>query len=252
MIDYNKGKIYKIEPINSLDEGDVYYGSTTKATLAERMASHRYDYKYFQDGKRDFVSSYELFEKYGIENCQIYLIENYPCKTKDELRAREGSFIKNNKCVNQVIAGRGMKEWYQDNKERVTKMKREYYNNNKETMQKYKKEYKITHCDQVKKQNAQYYEKNKEIINEKHRFYLLNNKEKRKSYARNFYQENKVSILEKQKASYFSKNKDKIECACGVHIAKGGLNEHLQTKKHNDRMQYIKINLNKNNYLCFY
>ena len=30
MVNYNNGKIYKIEPIVDHDEGDIYFGSTTK------------------------------------------------------------------------------------------------------------------------------------------------------------------------------------------------------------------------------
>ena len=39
MIDYSRGKLYKIEPICEHPEGDIYIGSTTKKTLAERMAN---------------------------------------------------------------------------------------------------------------------------------------------------------------------------------------------------------------------
>ena len=31
----------------------------------------------------------KLFEKYGVENCKIILIEKYPCNDKDDLVARE-------------------------------------------------------------------------------------------------------------------------------------------------------------------
>jgi hypothetical protein len=32
--------------------------------------------------------------KYGIENCKIELVEAYPCENKEELRKREGYWIK--------------------------------------------------------------------------------------------------------------------------------------------------------------
>ena len=41
---YNKGKIYKIEPICDHDEGDIYIGSTTKDYLSQRMVFHKGDY----------------------------------------------------------------------------------------------------------------------------------------------------------------------------------------------------------------
>ena len=93
--DYANGRIYKIEPICEHDENEVYYGSTCQL-LCKRMNKHRSDYKYWLNKKRDKTSSYELFEKYGVENCKIYLVELYPCETKEELLAREGYYIKNN------------------------------------------------------------------------------------------------------------------------------------------------------------
>ena len=106
MVDYSKSKIYKIEPINSEDEGDVYIGSTTKDTLAQRMTKHRCDYKYWKivNNQKTYKCSYNLFEKYGLENCSIFLIEQFSCKSKDELRTREGFYIKTIKCINKNIA----------------------------------------------------------------------------------------------------------------------------------------------------
>jgi len=38
MPNYQLSKIYKIVPLNSEDDADIYIGSTTKNTLAERMS----------------------------------------------------------------------------------------------------------------------------------------------------------------------------------------------------------------------
>ena len=35
MVNYNNGKIYKIEPVNG-EEGDIYIGSTTKEYLSSQ------------------------------------------------------------------------------------------------------------------------------------------------------------------------------------------------------------------------
>ena len=51
MINYNNGKIYKIEPING-EDGDIYIGSTTKEFLSQRLATHRGEYKqYLKKGR---------------------------------------------------------------------------------------------------------------------------------------------------------------------------------------------------------
>ena len=65
-MDYQKTKIYKIIS----DVGDkIYIGSTTKDTLAKRMAEHRSCYKRWKAGLCGKTMSYELFDEYGIENC---------------------------------------------------------------------------------------------------------------------------------------------------------------------------------------
>jgi hypothetical protein len=88
MPDYTKGKIYKI--IANTDEEHIpYIGSTIKKYLSQRFSIHRANYLNYKTGKTNFTSSYTLFDKYGVENCKIILIENYSCATKDELHARE-------------------------------------------------------------------------------------------------------------------------------------------------------------------
>jgi hypothetical protein len=93
MTNYQNGKIYKIECING-EEGDIYIGSTAKQYLSQRMDKHRTSYKLWKEGKASYVSAYDLFDTYGVENCSILLIEVCPCDLKDELRAREGFHIK--------------------------------------------------------------------------------------------------------------------------------------------------------------
>ena len=90
MTNYNNGKIYKIIVNNTDEEYDPYIGSTTKKYLSQRMTSHKGDYKRYNNGKQNHkMASFTLFDKYGIENCEIVLIENFPCNSKDELRSRE-------------------------------------------------------------------------------------------------------------------------------------------------------------------
>ena len=128
MVNYNNGKIYKIEPICNHDEGDIYFGSTTKQYLSQRMDTHRGDYKRWKNGKHHKIQVYKIFDKYGISNCQIVLIETVNTESKDELLAREKHYIKSFKCVNKNIPGRTMKEYYQDNCDYL----KEYRENHKE------------------------------------------------------------------------------------------------------------------------
>jgi len=92
---YQQSKIYKIYS----DLGDkVYIGCTTKKYLSQRMAKHKHDYTYFKKWRADtgfaFVTSYLLFDEYGVDNCKIELLETYSCNSIDEIRKREAHYIK--------------------------------------------------------------------------------------------------------------------------------------------------------------
>lgn len=100
MPNYENSKIYKVEPIKAHASKDVYIGYTTQTYLCERLASHKSNYKRYKNGKYNNVTVFDLFDKYGVDNCKIELIENYPCKKKSELCAREKEYINNIACVN--------------------------------------------------------------------------------------------------------------------------------------------------------
>ena len=120
-----------IEPVNKIDEGDIYIGSTTKNYLSCRMEYHRRDYNNYLKGYCvSRLTSYELFKKYGIENCKIILIELVNANSKDELLQREAYHIKSTKCINKMVPMRTQKEYYQDHKEEA----KEYYQKKKETL----------------------------------------------------------------------------------------------------------------------
>jgi hypothetical protein len=125
MPDYQKGKIYKVYCLTGGSD-DIYYGSTVQ-TLAQRMTKHRQGLT-----KKRKCNTSIIFNKFGVDNCIIELVENYPCNTVEELNAREGYYQRNNPCVNRAIAGRSSKEWTEDNRDNLNKSQRERYKNNKE------------------------------------------------------------------------------------------------------------------------
>jgi hypothetical protein len=106
MPNYETSKIYKIEPMYEHDVGDIYIGATTRPYLSQRLQQHRAEYKKWMNGNATFVRSYKLFEKYGIENCHIVLLEIVNAHSRDELLARENFHIQSVACVNKCIAGR--------------------------------------------------------------------------------------------------------------------------------------------------
>ena len=184
MIDYGKSKIYKIEPTNSIDSQDVYYGSTTKDTLAMRMCAHRSDYKKWKMNLRCYVSSYSLFEKYGLENCKIYLVEHFPCQSKDELHAREGYFIQNNPCVNKRVEGRSMKQYHIQHKEAIQEYQKQYRELNKNVIKEYSKQYRELNKKAIRINQKEYREFNKMAIQEKQKIQREKNKEKNNLYSK--------------------------------------------------------------------
>jgi hypothetical protein len=134
MVNYGKSKIYKIQKIGG--DSEIYIGSTTKDYLSQRMDKHRSNYKYWKLRHGRFITSFKLFDLYGVENCEIVLLESVNCNSKDELRAREGFYIQNNICVNKNVAGRSIKDYkklyYETNKENIKEKVNKYNEINKE------------------------------------------------------------------------------------------------------------------------
>ena len=126
---YEKGNFFQIVDVGF---NKCYIGSTTES-LKRRMARHRQHYIKYQNGSdRQFERSVFLFEEFGLDNCKILLIKNFPCKNKEELEREEGQEILRNieKCVNRVVVGRTRKEYYDTNREKHLEKKREHRLNN--------------------------------------------------------------------------------------------------------------------------
>ena len=149
-------KIYKI-----VDVGyeKCYVGSTCEE-LSQRMARHRQTY-YFNEKhvQNKHSNSRVLFDEYGVENCKIELIENYPCDSKEQLLRREGYHIQNIECVNRCVAGRTPKEYKELynplNREKIKNGMKEWYQNNKEEHKQHRKEYYQINREQILEQNKQ-------------------------------------------------------------------------------------------------
>ena len=182
-----------------------YIGSTTKDFLSKRMVEHRSKYKLFQSGVGNYISVFEVFDKYGLDNCRIVLIDLSPCESRDELHAREAYYIKAEECVNRVIPNRTKKEYYEDHKEQILLYRKEYQQKNRESIAIDKKEY---------------YEANKEEFNKKCKQYHLDNKD---------------SIKLKQSES--------INCSCGIKYTHGHKSRHIKTKFHLNHLNDNALNI---------
>ena len=152
MVNYSNSKIYKIQRVGG--DSEIYIGSTTKDYLSQRMDKHRSNYRCWKRDNKRFVNAFRIFDLYGVENCEIVLLENVDCKSKDELRAREGYYIQNNVCVNKLVAGRSVKEsnkhHYETNKEKCLKRAKKYREKNKEAIKEKKKLYREKNKEKLK------------------------------------------------------------------------------------------------------
>jgi hypothetical protein len=147
---YNYSKIYKLV---SNQTNEIYIGSTTQKYLCSRLSQHKLHYKLFLEGKYNNMTSFEIV-KYG--DCQIVLIENVYCQSKDQLLQRERFYIESMVCVNKNMPGRTGKEYHKDYYEANRKKFQQYYQANKD---------KYIRSGKVSK------DKNAEIIKQKNNLY---------------------------------------------------------------------------------
>lgn len=164
MTNYSNGKIYKIEPLNG-EDGDIYIGSTTKEYLSQRMTAHRTNYKQYLNGKTGNVTSFNLFNKYGVGNCNIILLELVNANSKDELHAREAHYIKSLSCINKVVPLQTPKEYYEANRDAILTQKKIYNVLNRDAIHAQKKIYDDANKNKVK----QFRDANKDAINQRRR-----------------------------------------------------------------------------------
>ena len=159
MVNYKQGKIYKIECNVT---GLIYIGSTCKKKLSGRMTEHRSSYKKYLNGKKKYYSVFKTMEN---KDYDIILIEDYPCKSKDQLFARERYYTNEIECVNiRKNQGRclelGKKEY---DKER----QKEYREKNVDKIKDYHKEYNKENAGRIKIKYKEYRDKNEDKRYEK-------------------------------------------------------------------------------------
>jgi hypothetical protein len=172
MPDYQQGKIYKLwSPEMNL----VYYGSTVQS-LPQRLAKHKNQYNINNNG---YCTSFLILD---CEDYKMELMEEYPCNNRQQLEKKEGEYIKANKCVNKQIAGRTIKEYRKDNKDK----RKEYLEANKDKIAEQKKEYYEINKEQIKQQRKEHREANKDKINEKRKEHREANKEAFNAYQKQY------------------------------------------------------------------
>ena len=195
MPDYSKNIIYKL-CCKNLDVKNIYVGSTCNFT--KRKSAHKTDSNNLNCKKYNLKVYKFIRDNGGFENWEMIMIEEYPCENKMQKIKRERHHIELLcSTLNSYVPGRDMKEYYQDNKEKI----KEYRKNNSDKM----KEYREDNKQKVKEFQKEWYEKNKERIKEKNE----KNKDAIKQSQKEYNEKNKDAHNQKRKEHY-QNNKDVI------------------------------------------
>jgi hypothetical protein len=143
---YQNSKIYKLKCINPDISEEEYVGHTTQRYLSSRLVQHRDCAKYMKINRSKV---YAVMNSTGVHNWQILLLENYPCTTSDEIKAREQYWIdllhptlNTNGAVFDVMKAKTTKQrHYVENKEKIIAYSKQYNEDHKDTKVAYMKEY---------------------------------------------------------------------------------------------------------------
>jgi hypothetical protein len=145
------------------------------------------------------------------------LIQDCPCNNVNELRAKEGHYIRELGNLNKTIAGRTRHEYRQDNadhpREYNAKYATQYRSTHKEHVQQYQQEYSKT-----------YREQHKEEESEQHKKYYQENKDVIKQRASERHQKNRDAICKRNNAV--------CTCTCGLTYTYNNRNRHMKAERH--------------------
>lgn len=160
MVNYQDGKIYKVESITGQKK---YYGGTCRL-LKTRMKEHIRSYM----TKKNTTRSSEVL---AYPDAVMTLVELYPCSSKKELTDRERWYIQNNLCCNLVIPGRTDAEYRADNKDYLVEKSKIYYTDNKEAITEQHKIYRSENSSYIKEHMKIYRAENAVVLAEKSKIY---------------------------------------------------------------------------------
>lgn len=128
------------------------------------------------------------------------------------------------------------KQYREEHKEEIANKKKQYYENNKDKVSKYNKQYREEHKEEKKERNKQYYENNKDKAKEYNKQYYENNKEYYAEYGKQYYKNNKDKILEYSK-QYKQEHKEKYK-EYNKKYHKN--NPHIKFNQHNKRRNKLE------------
>jgi hypothetical protein len=261
---YKNGKIYRL----ICEDGHYYIGSTINQ-LNYRLSNHKASSKH----KKSKI--YNHINQIGWDKVKMELVEEYPCKNKQELNAKETEYICDLKddelCLNVIRSfvapeqrKKEMKEYYLENKDKIIEQHREYLSDpkvkeqantyqaayrekNAEKRRVYTKKYTEEHQEEVKAARKEYYEENKEKLIEQQKEYAKNNKEHIKERKRLWNQKKKeelaptleVERAEKKKLRAKKSEEQKALRETPVECECGGSYQPYRKSRHEEGKKHI-------------
>lgn len=197
MVNYNNGKIYKIE-LDGCKE--IYVGSTTRL-LCHRIGQHR------AEAKTKPKPVHKYINDYGWDKAHIVLIEDYPCERREQLEARERYWIeKLGPTLNIRIPTRTYNEWCDANREAIAARKKEYREANREAETARKKEYYEANREAIAARYKKWSGANRESIAARQKEYREANREAIAAREKKWREANHEAVLAQQK-EYRAKKK---------------------------------------------
>ena len=139
---YSNASIYTIR--NYKDDSLIYVGSTI-SPIHKRLSCHKNNCK---NGKSGSLYSYIIDNDWSDWYLELY--ERFPCNDRAELCKREGEVIREIGTINKQIAGRTVKEWYVDNRDKHLVKCKNWQANNHDKCLEYKKKWRENNPEYIR------------------------------------------------------------------------------------------------------
>ena len=133
--------------------------------------------------------------------------ETLPATTEYFHKKKYGKYELDSIC--KKCSSEHAKQYYKDNKDKISEKNKQYRENNKDKILEYKKQYRENNKDKIAEYGKYYRENNKDHIRERQKQYRENNKDKISEQQKQYHENNRDKILERQK-QYRENNKDKL------------------------------------------
>lgn len=147
MVNYGNGKIYRM-PVGNKN----YFGFTTMP-LCNRRQGHIRDFKKFPNQK-----VYKAMHEVGMtaDDIELIWVEDFPCETKEQARARERYWIEKSGDLNSRLPWKEgittkqeyerdrYTQFYANNRDEILAKKRDFRSNNRDEYNAYMRE---KHCE---------------------------------------------------------------------------------------------------------